>query len=74
MWEQYRPILLMSTDTNILNEILAVWIRQYTLDTYNLGLNCTGPLKLGYFSIVNTTALHGPWLVEPIDVDKVGQL
>ena len=43
-------------------------------NTGDTGLNCTGVLVNRYFSIVNTTALHGPWLVEPIDVDKVGQL
>lgn len=29
------------------------------------GLNCGDPHTHGFFSIVNTTILHNPWLVEP---------
>ena len=39
-----------------------------------MGLNCTGMLVSRYLSIVNTTALHGQWLVESIDVGKVGPI
>ena len=33
-----------------------------------MGLNCTGPLIHRFFSIVNTTVLHGP-AVESADVE-----
>ena len=39
-----------------------------------MGLNCTGMLVSRYLSIVNTMALHGPWLVESIDVGKLGPI
>ena len=35
-----------------------------------MGLNCTGPLICGFFSIVNTTALHDLQLGEPPDVES----
>ena len=35
----------------------------------NMGLKCKGPLIHGFFSIVNTTLLHDPWLVEFLDVE-----
>ena len=35
-----------------------------------MGLNCMDPLIRGYFSIVNTTVLHGdPWLVDSTDAE-----
>ena len=33
----------------------------------NAGFDCTGPLICGNFSTVNTTVLHGLWLVESVD-------
>ena len=33
----------------------------------NIGLNCIGPLTCEFFSIVNTIAVHGPWLAESAD-------
>ena len=36
-----------------------------------MGLNCMGPLICGVlFSIVNTTVLHDPWLVESTDGEE----
>ena len=34
-----------------------------------MGLNCTGSFIFGYFSVINTTILHHPWLVESADVE-----
>ena len=36
-----------------------------------MGLNCLGPLVCGYFSVVNTTVLHGPWLAESADLEEL---
>ena len=34
-----------------------------------MGLNCLGPLTCRFFSKVNATVLHGPRLVESMDVE-----
>ena len=34
-----------------------------------MGLSCRGPLIHGFFSIVNTTVLHDPCLVESADAE-----
>ena len=34
-----------------------------------MGLNFVGPLIHGFFSIVNTTVLHDPWLLESADAE-----
>ena len=36
----------------------------------NSGLKCMGPLTCGRFSVVNTTVLHDPWLVESADMEE----
>ena len=35
-----------------------------------MGLNCKGPLTHGVFSLVSTTVLHNPWLVESADTEE----
>ena len=34
-----------------------------------MSLNCVGLLICGFFSIVSTTVLRDPWLVESVNVD-----
>ena len=34
----------------------------------NMDMNCLGPLRRGFFPVVNTTAPR-EWLVEPADVE-----
>lgn len=36
-----------------------------------MGLNCKGLLTKGYFSVLNTTALHGLWFVESVDAEEL---
>ena len=36
-----------------------------------MGLNCMGPLKCGYFSVVITRVLHNLQLVESTDVEEL---
>ena len=40
----------------------------YNSPLINSGLNYAGPLTGAFFSIVNTTVLHDPWLVESVDM------
>lgn len=42
---------------------------QFTIE--NTDLNCLSPLMKGYFSVVNTTVLHGPWLDESTDAEEL---
>ena len=44
----------------------------YSWPLNNKGLNCMGPLIHGYFSIVNTLALHGPCSIESSDEKNHG--
>lgn len=39
-----------------------------------MDLNCADPLiyRFFFFPAVNTTVLHGPWWVEPEDVEEAG--
>ena len=37
----------------------------------NTDLNCLSPRIRGYFSIVNATVLHGPWLDESMDAEEL---
>ena len=43
---------------------------KYSCPLNNVCLNFRAPLLHAYFSIVNTTVLHDPWLVEFKDVGK----
>ena len=42
---------------------------QFTIE--NTDLNCLSPLIGGYFSTVNATVLHGPWLGESMDAEEL---
>lgn len=41
----------------------------YSWPLNDKGLNCAGPLRYEYFSIVHTAVLHSPWLVDSTDME-----
>ena len=49
---------------------LIILIRVIQLTPEQRGLNSVGPLICGYFSIVNTTVLPGPWVAESTDTGE----
>lgn len=44
--------------------------KELQLPLKSTGLNCMGPLTCGYFSVVNATVVHGPWLVESANAQQ----
>ena len=51
------PFLFFFSDSN------------YSWPLNDKGLNCAGPLRCEYFSIVHTAVLHSPWLVDSTDME-----
>lgn len=41
----------------------------YSWPLNNMDLNCMSPLICRFFSIVNSTVLQDPWLVESVDME-----
>lgn len=43
---------------------------QLIFEQHNMGLNCAGSPRHGFFSIANTSVPHNPWLVESSDAEQ----
>ena len=58
-----------NTRHNQLPVICIQFKKRYSRPLSNMGLKCTSPLIHRFFSVVNTTVVHDPWVVESVNVE-----